>query len=401
MSAVQESDISRREFIVLMSMIWGLSAVAIDFMTPAFADVRAHFGLAVGSTAAAQIVTFYFLGEAGQVFFGPFSDRFGRIPILRFGLGLYATGALVSIAAPTFAIMLAARFAWGFGAAALQVSAFAMIRDRFSGDEMARVMSYVFAVFLVVPIVAPLGGSLLLAVSSWQIVFGFPAGAALLVFLWSLRLSESRPESNIISIRLGSVLRTTRKVMSNPTMARYTLAATFTFAAFSSFLSSFERIMGEFYGRASAFPIVFASMAAFQVVVILSNERVVRRWSARQAARGFMIAYLVLGGVFLAGVATSEGVPSYAFMLVMLTLVLAANTTGTTNFAPLALEPMGEHAGIASAVYGSIYIAGGATLGSIVDRMIDTTLTPWAIAMLLSAALALLIMPRRPQPTQG
>ncbi len=387
------SGLRTRELVAMVSMIMALSAMAIDFMTPAFGDIRLHYGLGTGSTAAAQIITFFFFGEMAQVLYGPLSDRFGRLPVLRSGFVVYAVGSIASALAPTFGLMLGARLFWGLGAAALQVSAGAIVRDHFKGDEMARIMSLVFSIFLIVPVIAPLAGAALLSVASWQVVFGFPAVLAVAVFGWSLRLGESRPESNIVALEFRAIGRAFRYVASNRRTVRYTLAAALLFGAFVSFLSSFERVIGEIYGRPGLFPVTFAGMTAVAALVMLGNARLVGRIGARTAVVRILIAYGVAGVGYLAWALISAGVPALAVTIVLLGGLLALNTAASINFGSLALEPMGEQAGMAAAIYGSFYVGGGAAIGSIIDRQLADSLTPWAAALFASGVLAFLLIP--------
>ena len=313
-------------------MVMALSAMAIDFMTPAFGEIRTHFQMGSESTAAAQIITVFFLGEVAQVVYGPLSDRYGRLPILRLGFAVYVAGSIASALAPTFAFMLVARFVWGLGAAALQVSASSIIRDRFRGDEMARVMSLIMAIFLIVPVFAPLGGAALLAASSWQVVFAFPAVLAAVVFGWSLRLPESRPESNIVAMNLSAIRRAARYVLSNRLTRRYTLGAMLLFAAFSTFLSSFERVLGELYGRPALFPIAFGLMTAVTALVMLGNRRLVRHIGAKRSSVLMLTVNVAVSAVFVAWALSSGGIPPLVATVGLLTIVLTVNTASSVNF---------------------------------------------------------------------
>ena len=390
-----EQRISTREFIVMMSMITALTAMAIDFMSPAFGEIREHFEMGAASTSAALIITVFFLGEVSQVLFGPLSDRFGRLPVLRAGFLIYAVSAIASAFAPSFPIMLGARFIWGLGAAALQVSANAIIRDRYHGDEMARVLSIVMSIFLMVPILAPVAGAALLSVSSWQVVFSFPAVLALGVFVWSLRLAESRPVSNMIALEFGAVVRAFRYVASNRQTVRYTVGSLFLFAAFSSFLSSFERVIGEIYGRPSLFPYAFAGIASVTALMMVTNSRLVTRFGTKPTVIRLVMSYVAGAAVYAMLTIFADGVPHLVVTIVALSVVLTLNSASSVNFGALALEPMGEQAGIAASAYGSIYIGGGALLGSLIDRQLTDSLTPWALALLASAVMAFLLIPAK------
>ena len=154
--------IGSRELIALLAMLMSGVALAIDIMLPAFGDIRAEFGLADDSTAVAGLVTMFLFGLAvSQVFFGVLSDRFGRKPILYVGIAIYVAGAAASMLAPTLGWLLAGRFVWGIGAAAPRMTTLSVLRDTYTGERMARALSFVMAIFILVPIVAPSIGAVL------------------------------------------------------------------------------------------------------------------------------------------------------------------------------------------------------------------------------------------------
>ena len=131
-------------------MIMALAALGIDLMLPAFDTIRDHFGFADDSTRVAQVVTAFLLGMAlAQFFYGPLADRFGRKPILYLGFAIYFAGAIGSTLAPTFELILIGRFIWGIGAAGSRVVSVSIVRDKYSGEEMARAMSFIMAVFII------------------------------------------------------------------------------------------------------------------------------------------------------------------------------------------------------------------------------------------------------------
>ena len=183
-----------REFIILVIALMASGALAIDTILPAFADVRAEFGMPTDSSRVGWLVTAFFLGLAiGPWLYGPASDRFGRRRPLQAGMVLYIVAGVTAALAPSWPLIVASRFVWGLGAGAPRSLSVAMIRDRHEGDSMARLMSIVTAVFLLVPIVAPSIGAGLIAVLPWRSVFWFPAGVAALLLLWVRRLPETLP----------------------------------------------------------------------------------------------------------------------------------------------------------------------------------------------------------------
>src|SRR4051812_2888928 len=181
------------EFIALSACTMTLTALGIDIMLPAFGELRTHFNLPPESTAAAQIISFFFMGQIAQIIFGALSDRFGRLAILRIGFPLYIISGVAAAFAPSLELMLAARFVAGVGASAVFMTTIAGVRGRFVGDQMARVISLFFKIFLFPPVLAFFLGLAFLSFSSWKMVFLPPPLFAVMVFFWSLRLEESLP----------------------------------------------------------------------------------------------------------------------------------------------------------------------------------------------------------------
>ncbi|NDH87514.1 MAG: MFS transporter, partial [Actinobacteria bacterium] len=172
-----------------------LLALGIDTALPAFDEIREEFSLADGSGEVSLVVTAYFLGmAAGQLPMGPLSDRFGRRPVLLASFALYLIGALGATLAPSFGILLGARFLWGLGAAGPAVIGNAIARDLYSGDQMARVLSLTMAVFLIGPTIAPLLGEMLLLTGVWQAVFLVGFALALVGAAWTFRFGETLPD---------------------------------------------------------------------------------------------------------------------------------------------------------------------------------------------------------------
>lgn len=245
------------EFIALSASAMILTALGIDIMLPAFSELRQDLGLDPKSTETTKIISCFFLGQVAQVIFGTLSDRFGRLPILRIGFPLYIMGGIASAFAPDLSLMLIERFVAGVGASAVFMTTVAGVRDRFVGNEMARIMSLIFTIFLFTPVIAPFLGSAILHISSWQVVFLTPPAFGLIIFLWSLRLEESLPKNKRIRLSLSSISKSVGNVIGNRTFLRYVAIVTLLFAALSAYVASSEHIIGEIYGAPSLFKWIF------------------------------------------------------------------------------------------------------------------------------------------------
>ena len=387
-----KQSISRTEFIALLAAIMASTALGIDLMLPAFGDIREAFGLATDSTAVAGIVTAYFIGLAlAQAVWGPVADRFGRKPTLYAGLALYATGALASALSPSLPMLYAARFIWGMGSAGPRVMALAVVRDSYEGETMAKIMSFIMAIFILVPVVAPSLGAAILALASWRWVFGFGVIYAGLVALWSMRLPESLHPEHRLDLRLGRVARAARFVVSDRQTLGYTLMLTVLFGVFSSYLASSEIIFGDVYDRADLFPFIFGGIAAVMGLAMTGNGLVVARFGVRRLVHAATIGFTLVGGLMVVLAVASDGAPPLGLFIAILALQLVLYSLIFPNGNTIAMDPMGSVAGMAAAVIGMVSIAGGALLGSFLDRAFDGTVTPISTGFLLAGLASLAI----------
>lgn len=383
--------IGLRELTALLSLSMALSALGIDLLLPALDEIRADFDMAAGSTAVTGLVTTYFLGLAvGQLGYGPVADRFGRRRALYIGYVVYGLGAVLAALSPDLGLMLASRFIWGLGAAGPRVVTLAVVRDRFQGERMSRAMSSIMAVFILVPVLAPALGAGALVVVSWRWVLGACAVAALGMSVWARRLPETlRDEDRIERLRFRPVFRSAGVVMSHRQTVGYMLALTCLYGVFTSYLGSSENIIGETFGQAAAFPVIFGVLAAVMGVAMLVNGRVVERMGVRHLAHTALLTYVVMAGAYAAVAVVSGGRPPLAVFIVGTGAMLAAHSFLIPNFNAIAMKPMGRVAGTASSVIGSIQVAGGALLGSVLDQAFDGTIRPMTFGFLGYGVLAL------------
>ncbi len=250
---------SEREVIGYLAFMGILLAFGIDASLPAFDELRVAFGLAEDSTRISLIVTLYFLGMAfGQLVYGPLADRFGRAPALTGGVGLYCLGAIGSIVAPTFELLLVSRLVWGLGAAAPGALRATIARDLYSGDQMARVIAVMMGVFMLGPVIAPIVGQGILSISSWQWVFGSALILAAVQLVWTRLFGETLDPANRRPLEPMEIVRGFRIVFSNRSTIGYTAALTFGFGAFIVFLGSSQPVIDTIYGRGDEFALWFA-----------------------------------------------------------------------------------------------------------------------------------------------
>jgi DHA1 family bicyclomycin/chloramphenicol resistance-like MFS transporter len=368
-------EISRVEFIILVAALMALNALAIDVMLPALP----YMGEALGVSHENErqfVVGVYMLGFGiAQLAFGPITDRFGRRAPLFIGLAIYLICAFAAIFAPTFGVLLALRFVQGLGAAGTRVIATAVVRDKFSGREMAEVMSLTFMIFMAVPIIAPGIGQVILLSGPWQNIFIFMGGLATIIAVWAfIRLPETMHEEYRRPLSVKGVIDGFRIVITNRVAFSYGLAGTFLFGAMFGFISASQQIFVEIYGLGPYFPVAFAAMAGVIAVAQFINSRVVRTVGMRRIAHTAILIYLAGAFVWLA-LALIGPIPFPVFFINLLVIQFVFGWAAS-NMNSLSMEPLGAVAGTAASVFGFVQTVGGALLGTYIGQHFDGTLVP-------------------------
>lgn len=380
----------RVEFVAMMSLLMGLIAIGIDLMLPGMAELAADVGVE-SSTEVAGIVTTYFLGLAvGQLLWGPLADRFGRKAALNLGLVVIFLGALVSASVSSLPLLLAVRFVWGFGASAARSTTMTVVRDRFRGDRMASVMSLIFSVFILVPVVAPTLGAGALAFTSWRGLFVGIAAYAVVMLLWLRRLPETLTPDKVRSVAAADLWASVRVVFGNRVTAGYLWMLTALSASFTAWIALSEPVLVGLYDMEAMFPYIFGGLAFTMAIASLTNSRVVERVGARRLVRLVLGVYVVVTGAWLVATLASGGVPPLWILLAAMALVLMSQAFLQSNAQSLAMDPMGDVAGLASAVIGAVSLGVGTMLGAVVQFLFDdTSLTPIVASFLLSGLAAM------------
>jgi DHA1 family bicyclomycin/chloramphenicol resistance-like MFS transporter len=383
---------SGREVIALLAMVMAIVALAVDIILPAFADIRSDFGLAADSTAAAGLITTFLLGLAlSQIFYGLLADRFGRKPILYTGIAVYIAGALASTFAPDLGWLLAARFVWGAGAAAPRILTLSVLRDIYSGEKMARAMSFVMAIFILVPVVAPSLGAVLTDWITWRGAVGSTVLVALVVGIWTLRLPETLRAENRLDLTWSDVARAGRIVLTNRVTVGYMFAFTALFGSFASYLASSELIFSDVFGLGDEFPVIFGALAVVMGVAVLVNSRLVERVGLQRLIRLVMIGYLIAAVALNVLSFATDGTPPFWLFAAGLAVVFCMHALLIPNMNSAAMIPMASVAGTASAIIGTVATAGGALLGAVIDRAYDGTVTPLSVGFLVLGIVAWLL----------
>lgn len=379
------------EFVALMALMMGLTAITIDSFLPAFPAIQRDFSIP-DPNRLQLLVYVYMLGfGTAQLLYGPVSDGTGRRPALIAGIAIYLAGTVLAMLAPTFEVLLLARAIQGIGGAAGRVLAVAIVRDRYEGRDMARVMSFCMMVFLIVPILAPsLGGAVLFA-GSWRLIFGLMLALALVTLAWfGWRLPETlhpafrRPVSaRAIGSGIGVTVRT-RAALG------YATALGLTTGCIMGYVGSAQAIFDTgLYHLGALFPVAFALIAGAMGLATLINARLVRRLGMRRLAHAGTLGLFLVACLQLGLMLAFAGHPPLWLFIATLAACQFLMSFAMPNYNALAMEPLAAIAGTASSFIGFYTTLLAAFCGLLVGQSFDGTVTPLAIGYVCLSGLAL------------
>lgn len=384
--------LGQMEFTVLMASLSALVALAIDAMLPALKEIGADLG-ATGNDVQ-MIVTAIFIGSAlGQLVSGTLSDVIGRRPAIIAFIGVFSLGTLLCIASTDYNTMLAGRILQGFGAAGPQVVGLAMIRDTHSGDRMARISSFVMSIFIMVPIVAPLMGQGVLLFFGWRAIFtAFLIYAAIILIWFYFRQRETLPPVRRDPFSWSALARNLAIVITTRALIVHALVYALLLSVLIAYLSSALQIFQEGYGVGEAFPIYFAVLAAGIGAASILNGSLVMRFGMRRLTMLAVGMIVVTSTIFLAIASSYDGLPPFWAMMIYFAIVLACFGSTVGNITALALEPLGDRAGMGSTLFGGLGTLIAVPIGGFVGASFDGTLLPIVLGFAVLPGIALVVM---------
>jgi len=369
------------EFVALVASLMATQALAIDAMLPAFPAITR--ALAEPNENHGQwIVTAYMSGLGlGQLFWGLMSDRFGRRPILLGGLALYMAAALLSGLASSFTVLLGWRLLHGLAASSMTVVR-SVIRDRYAGRHMAKVMSLTFVVFLCIPMLAPSLGASILALGSWRGIFIACSAFGALVWLWAfLRLPETLHPEYRMTLTPAHIGAAVRRVLSNRISLGYALALTVMFGSILAYVGMVQQIFADTFHRPAIMPVMFALCALFMGLAAFLNSRLVERLGMRPISHTALLCFIGITGTH--ALLAWLGLETLGSFVLMQSATLACIGFSTANFGAMAMEPMGAIAGVAASLQGFISTFGAALVGALIGHEFNGTTLPLAAGALL------------------
>jgi len=376
-------------FVLTMASLQAMAALGVDSMLPNLPAIGATFHLP-HENQRQLVITAYLLGFGlAQIVYGSLADRFGRKPVLLAGIAIYVAFSALAAFSPSFELLVAARVLQGIGAAAARALPASIVRDCYSGRQMAKVMSLSFMVFMAVPMAAPSLGQAIALIASWRWVFGvltlFGAGVAVWV---AFKLPETLHEEDRTPIVASRMAHNFAVVLRSRTGMGYSAAMTFMFGALFGFVNCVQQIFEDVFKAPGLFPAAFALMAGFMSLSSLLNAKWVGRLGMRPLSHWALIAFIVISSLHAAVVLTGHET------IVTFALLQAAAMFGfglvSGNFGAMAMEPMGHVAGAAASLQGTLTALGGSLIGFFIGQSFNGTAAPITLGYALCGVMALI-----------
>ena len=387
------TQISRLEFITLMAALMSMVALSIDAMLPALNIIGSDLNV-TNPNDSQLIISSVFLGMAiGLIIYGPISDSFGRKKAIYLGMVIFLIGCLISIFSQDFHHMLIGRVLQGFGAAACRVVTIAMMRDKFDGKEMAKNMSLIMMVFILVPALAPSVGQLILLFADWHVIFVMLFIFALVSVVWmQLRQKETLMVENRIPFSLGNIKQGMIETIKHPESRTYTLAAGIMFGAFVGYLSSSQQILQIHYDTGELFSIYFGVLALAIGLSSFANSKLVMKMSMQILCIGALVIVLISSILFfIYAEIMNENPGLISFMLYMIcTFFCFGILFGNLN--AMAVHPLGHIAGVATSVISTVQTLISVMVGSYIGQLYNDTVMPMVFGFMICSGITLVLL---------
>ena len=389
---MQKNRSSKLEFIALMAALMSVTALAIDALLPALDVIGIDLGVVLQADNQ-LLITMIFLGLGlGPLLFGPLSDAIGRKPSVYMGFSVFLLASFVCVQATSLEMMIVGRILQGIGLSAPRTICIAIIRDLYQGDYMARVMSFVTIVFLLIPIVAPAMGKFVLDSYTWQAIFYVQAAISVVVTIWFwLRQKETLAVNNRIPFQFHRLIKGTKETLSYKRTIGFTLISGFIVGSFLVYLSASQQIFQEQYGLKEEFPYIFAGLAIAIGIAIFLNGSFVVKYGMEKLVTGSLIGYFLVSITYII---VFYNTPSPHIYLLLTFIALQFFFIGFLfgNIRALAMEPVGHIAGIAAAITGFISTMMAVPISTLIGRFVATSTLPLFVGFACCSGISIIIL---------
>jgi DHA1 family bicyclomycin/chloramphenicol resistance-like MFS transporter len=384
----------RRRNLVIILILGALSTVspfAIDMYLPAFGQIASDLGTTPARIALS--ISSYFIGlSIGQIFYGPFLDRFGRKKPLALGLLIYIFAALAITRVHSLEGLVLLRFLQALGGGAASVASVAMVRDFFPVEEGAKVFSLLMLILGVSPLLAPTVGGFLVVTYGWHMVFFLLAGIVSLILAAAFFvLPAGPPPDRDVNLEFGPIARTFGDIFKQPQFFTYAVAGALSFGGLFVYVAGSPILFMDVF---KVSPKVYGGIFAMLSIGFIGSSQLNLLFSKRYTSEAifkFAISFQAVVSLvfFIVSYFVPLGLPA---ILVLLFLSLSSLGTASPNAAILALAPFDRNVGSASALLGFLQIGVGAIASTGVGLLDSGGVRPIVALLAASASLSVITL---------
>ena len=390
---MQKNNQSKLEFIALMASLMSLVALSIDALLPALEQIGFSLNIQKESSDNQLLITMIFLGLGfGQLISGPVSDSLGRKPVIYGGFILFVVASFICVSASSIEMMVLGRVLQGIGLSAPRTISIAMVRDSFSGNYMAKIMSFIVVIFILVPVVAPALGKLMLDSYGWRSVFysQLVFGVFVMFWLWK-RQPETLKEENKITFSFRLFSDGLKEFIKFKQAIIFTLISGFITGSFMVYLSASQQIFQEQYLLVDEFPYIFAGLAISVGFATFLNGSFVMRFGMHRLVSFFLIIFTLVPIAYIAFF-YQEANPSVEILLLFFALQFFALGFLFGNLRALAMQPVGHIAGIGAAINGFVSTIMAVPIATFIGKYVVTTTLPLFMGFFICGVLSLILL---------
>jgi DHA1 family bicyclomycin/chloramphenicol resistance-like MFS transporter len=389
---MQKQKISNAEFVTLMASLMAITALAIDAVLPAL-DI---IGFAVGVQDPQNnqlIIIMIFLGLGlGPLLFGPISDSIGRKPLVYIGFGIFIIASFICIFSKSLEMMIFGRILQGVGLSSPRTISIAMVRDTYDGNYMARIMSFITTVFILIPVIAPALGKFILDHYNWQSIFYIQLIFSILVSIWFFkRQPETLSPKNKRKWTSTIFISGFKELIRHKTTIGFTIISGFITGSFLVYLSTAQQVFHEQYQLVEEFPYIFAALAITVGAATLSNGTLVLRYGMEKLITWALFLYFFTSLIYVVFF-FQTGNPSVLILFLFCAVQFFAIGFLFGNLRAIAMQPVGHIAGIASAITGLISTLMAVPISIYIGGFVKTSVLPMFIGFTISSLISIGIL---------
>lgn len=393
---MQKKSTSQFEFIIIMASLMSLVALSIDAVLPALNNIAIDIK-STNTTDTQLLITMIFFGlGSGQLIAGPLSDSLGRKPVIYAGFLIFAIASIICVYAQSLEVMILGRILQGIGLSAPRTLSIAMVRDTYEGDYMAKIMSFIVSLFIIIPVVAPTFGKLMLDHFGWKSIFTSQLIFGGFVVLWfKIRQPETLKPIYKKAFRLSIFKNGFLEFFKHNDAIIYTIISGFITGSFMVFLGTSQQIFQEQYKLVDEFPYIFGAIAMAVGFATFINGTVVVKFGMKKLVI-FFLALFTAVSLFYVIVFYQKANPPILVLVISFMVQFFAIGFLFGNLRSLAMQPIGHIAGVGAAINGFLSTVMAVPIATFIGLYVIDTTYPLFVGFLFfgSASMVLLFLTR-------